>query len=1078
MLGSRSPFGARPVATAMVLAITLLSGPSCAERTTPSRSMLVEALGQAQGERRPCLGRLAGGFHYAPPPVPPPAPTRGAAGPAPGAIVLGPGFARAAALALSAAADRSGPAEHCAAGIVHLFRGDMDRAIAALESAREAAPADSGIAADCAAAYLERARTYGTSRDVARALARADQALRLTPDLPEAMFNRALALEALSLVAAAEQQWRDYMSVEADPGWKAEADERLARFLDQSAELRWTTAKPELEDAALEGRMDRVTELARATSAAAVLKLARDELPATWARAELDGDAELADRALRTARPISEAVFAQTGDASARDVLREIDSTSGAGRQTLAVAITALAEGRHSYARRSLETARERFSVALARAGSQSALAPFARFERARCDVFGLRYSDALEAVAETGELAEGASYHDLAARCRWVEGTIRLLQSETVGAAELLRSALATFESFGDVDAVSDVTGLLSSVADVLGDSDAVWSYQLASLAASEMAGYPDSYALGTAAFSLQAVHEGELELAIYFADAALTTPGAADPTTRAIALCNRAVACARAGRPAEASAGVESARATVAGIDDPAMRARAEIELTIAEAEVLSGANPTLAAERLGGVLEQMDAAGDTARRAHILGLRGAVWEAAGNIARAREDYVAVAAEIEAQRRALPGDALRIAFATRQEPIFDRAAAFELLHGDGAAAALWFTETNRARTLSDVIGPRDDAVGAWLDRRGTLDHALAGLGDAAIVEYGFHGDLSVVWVCTSNGVSAVTLPTPGPAIEREALAFEAAVASGAQRDELAAAGESLFETLLAPVLPLVAGRSPVVVVPDGVLQGFPFAALMNPATGRYAIEEMELAVSPSLAVYLRTVAREAVRELASAGADSALVVGNPSFSRERFRGLADIHDAELEARQVAMLYSDAELLTGPAARREAFLRRAPSARVVHFAGHAVLGDVLAGGPVLVFAEEAGGEAADALGVRDVSSLDLDRTRVVFLAACGTGGRATFGEGLSGLVRAFLASGATTVIGSLWAADDRATAPLAVEFHRHLRAGEPPVTALALAQRSMLASPEPERRTPRHWAVFTLFGGAMSKDR
>src|SRR5205807_1590723 len=83
------------------------------------------------------------------------------------------------------------------------------------------------IASDLAAAYLVRATETNHAQDLPRALESATAALKTFPDMPEAAFNRALALERLALVDQTRQAWRDYLRLDSNSGWSNEAKSHL-----------------------------------------------------------------------------------------------------------------------------------------------------------------------------------------------------------------------------------------------------------------------------------------------------------------------------------------------------------------------------------------------------------------------------------------------------------------------------------------------------------------------------------------------------------------------------------------------------------------------------------------------------------------------------------------------------------------------------------------------------------------------------------------------------------------------------------------------------------------------------------
>jgi CHAT domain-containing protein len=98
--------------------------------------------------------------------------------------------------------------------------------------------------------------------------------------------------------------------------------------------------------------------------------------------------------------------------------------------------------------------------------------------------------------------------------------------------------------------------------------------------------------------------------------------------------------------------------------------------------------------------------------------------------------------------------------------------------------------------------------------------------------------------------------------------------------------------------------------------------------------------------------------------------------------------------------------------------------------------------------------------------------TRLVVLSACETfGGRLYEGEGLMGLARAFLASGAEAVVATQWPVGAGSADVMAV-FYRGLSAGSAPDAALRDAQLALRRIPETSH--PFYWGGFALVRGRV----
>jgi CHAT domain-containing protein len=145
---------------------------------------------------------------------------------------------------------------------------------------------------------------------------------------------------------------------------------------------------------------------------------------------------------------------------------------------------------------------------------------------------------------------------------------------------------------------------------------------------------------------------------------------------------------------------------------------------------------------------------------------------------------------------------------------------------------------------------------------------------------------------------------------------------------------------------------------------------------------------------------------------------------------------------------------------------------RIVHFATHGLVNNTHPelSGLVLSMVDENGKQRNGFLGLQEIYNLNLPADLVV-LSACETGlGREIQGEGLVGLVRAFMYAGAPRVVASLWKVPDRATAELMKRFYKGMLTDRMrPAEALRQAQWSL--SKEKRWSAPYYWAGFTLQG-------
>jgi CHAT domain-containing protein len=159
-------------------------------------------------------------------------------------------------------------------------------------------------------------------------------------------------------------------------------------------------------------------------------------------------------------------------------------------------------------------------------------------------------------------------------------------------------------------------------------------------------------------------------------------------------------------------------------------------------------------------------------------------------------------------------------------------------------------------------------------------------------------------------------------------------------------------------------------------------------------------------------------------------------------------------------------------ASRALAMSRQLSQYRIVHFATHGLLNSERPELSGLVFSlvDREGKQQDGFLRLHEIYNLQLNADLVV-LSACETGlGKEIKGEGLIGLTRGFMYSGAPRVVASLWNVDDFATAELMKLFYqRMLKDGLPAGAALRASQLEL--SRQKRWASPYFWAGFVLHG-------
>jgi CHAT domain-containing protein/tetratricopeptide (TPR) repeat protein len=356
-------------------------------------------------------------------------------------------------------------------------------------------------------------------------------------------------------------------------------------------------------------------------------------------------------------------------------------------------------------------------------------------------------------------------------------------------------------------------------------------------------------------------------------------------------------------------------------------------------------------------------------------------------------------------------------------------------------------------ARGRSDVAA---DAV------RDAVRDALRA--DEVLVEYFLTAERLVAFRVTRDGIHAAYVPVSAEQLaDRVRLAREL-LADRQTSPELA---RQVLGTLHRDLLGSADVIAPdvdirrVFVVPHGALTYLPFAALREPATGRYLVEDVAVASLPSARalVALRSRKPEAIPALAVA-AFAPEPVGLPASG------------IEVEAVRTTL---DGMAYLGAKATEGRLRRALEHDPIVHVAAHGVMN---ARSPFFSRIELARANGAlhdddGRLELHELPEISV-ASQLVFLSGCETGVGAAWatvfdqGEDYATLDRAFLAAGARNVVATLWPVEDEGAAEFARRFYAALSTFEP-AEALARAQRDILAGGRWNH--PYYWAGYRLAG-------
>ncbi|MFK7784400.1 MAG: CHAT domain-containing protein [Crocinitomicaceae bacterium] len=285
---------------------------------------------------------------------------------------------------------------------------------------------------------------------------------------------------------------------------------------------------------------------------------------------------------------------------------------------------------------------------------------------------------------------------------------------------------------------------------------------------------------------------------------------------------------------------------------------------------------------------------------------------------------------------------------------------------------------------------------------------------------------------------------------------------------EKYAQAGKSLFDLIVGDEAKKL--KSNWVVLPDGVLNGLPFEALVSSERGT-SFKKLDYLVHDHVIHYAPSAYFFASESSGESSVQSFLGMA-PVFSDSKSYDYLPKSLDELESGR--SLFSGDEL-TNEKATKKQFFTKAEQYDILHISTHAGMNSGLNNDAWMVFSDHKSNDFK--LEAHELLKLDLPASLVV-LNACETGSGTVFkGEGPMSLARGFLNAGSESTVTNLWSVNHESNAAIMQYFYESLSETQSPSRSLNEAKLGYLLSGDVDGAGahPYYWSAPILIGSDAS---
>jgi CHAT domain-containing protein/Flp pilus assembly protein TadD len=275
---------------------------------------------------------------------------------------------------------------------------------------------------------------------------------------------------------------------------------------------------------------------------------------------------------------------------------------------------------------------------------------------------------------------------------------------------------------------------------------------------------------------------------------------------------------------------------------------------------------------------------------------------------------------------------------------------------------------------------------------------------------------------------------------------------------------GQLLYQKLISPIQSAISDKDEWIIIPDGILCFLPFESLPADTHNRLLLETTAISYQFSSRFMVDQGPAARVEE----GPNKVLAFA-PFVHRKS--GPGDLMGEQLPASGEEISGLHGIKFEDSFATKSRFLQEINKYPIVHLATHAVSDIHNSAASYIAFYPQRNIRSEDCLYLEELYGLNMDATRLMIISACETGkGELVSNEGVMSIARAFTYAGCSSVINSLWKADDNATSAILKQFHVYLQHGFTKSKALQLAKLDYIKG-NSIHRSPEYWSHLILIG-------